>query len=601
MIPKDIPIVDAAFKDDTPVNTVKRIKKILKAYGIETEEKWNESGVPSCFSLRVGVYGTDFGTNGKGVTKEFAFASAYGELMERLQLGKIFREDQQKDDNLGSSDLVDAKVPAKELLEKNRNWYTLLSKKVLAQTGLEVSEENILSRCSDKNGNVSVTSFYCINTQTMEYFPTALLNSVYITNGCAAGNTMEEAIVQAISEIVERNTSMRILTEGISIPEVPEEVLRGYKISYQIISFLRSNGFQVTVKDCSLGTKFPVVCVCLVDRKTGKYHTHFGAYPNLEIALQRTLTETFQGRNIQKVAQFENFVRNNSAASMGNHFNQLVRGSSEKKAEFFVAAAAPYETQSGFAGADNTELLGECIQFLHQQGHDILVRDYSCLGFPTYQVIVPGYSEVFVHRISDQHNDLRHQKYVEKVLRNPAAATIEEIMGFMMNLSQAAKRQLSPAPFSKQANLPAQLNNWEEALFMNATMAYLHYKLGRKEDTAKYLDRMIAGSPEPDQEYLICVKRYLTLSADHYDEETIRKVLEYFHQPQTVQRLYTMISMNENLLSEFVLHCDQNCDSSCLLYEACKKKQTDVLKRLILEKQHQIDQTLLKERLSQFC
>ena len=78
---------DADFKDEKPVATVCRIKQILQALGIETREQWFDSSVPYCYSLRVSVVGTTFGVNGKGLTREFALASGYGELMERLQLG----------------------------------------------------------------------------------------------------------------------------------------------------------------------------------------------------------------------------------------------------------------------------------------------------------------------------------------------------------------------------------------------------------------------------------------------------------------------------------------------------------------------------------
>ena len=94
MTDNNIPVIDTMYKDDSPINTVNRIKNILNDYGIKTIERWNDSGVPYCYSLRVSVFGTVFGVNGKGVTKEFALASGYGELMERLQLGRVFKGDQ---------------------------------------------------------------------------------------------------------------------------------------------------------------------------------------------------------------------------------------------------------------------------------------------------------------------------------------------------------------------------------------------------------------------------------------------------------------------------------------------------------------------------
>lgn len=85
--------VDEKFKDASPVDTVNRIKGILAAQNLSVTEDWFDSNVNNCYSLRVTIDGTKFGTNGKGVTKELANASAHAELMERLQSGLTGRHD----------------------------------------------------------------------------------------------------------------------------------------------------------------------------------------------------------------------------------------------------------------------------------------------------------------------------------------------------------------------------------------------------------------------------------------------------------------------------------------------------------------------------
>lgn len=597
MIPLMPTVLDANFKDDSPMNTVSRIKQILKNCGIETEEKWNESGVPNCYSIRVSVFGTAFGVNGKGVTEEFALASAYGELMERLQLGKIFSADQQKEsthDDIQADKMI---FPAKELLERNRKWYTGYVKMIKDIIGVEMSEEAFLAQYSNQEGNIEVVPFYCVNSSTTEYLPAQLLNAVYTTNGCAAGNSMEEAIVQAISEIVERNFSTRILMEEIAVPDIPEEVLQSFEISYQIITFLRENDFRVTVKDCSLGTKFPVACICLVNQKTGKYHTHFGAYPHFEIALQRTLTEAFQGRNINEIGRFERFVPRNECMNMVNLRNQLVMGASENKPEFFLPAAGPYEKTPGFDGKNNQELLTECIHYFCDLGYDLLIRDYSCLGFPTYQVIIPGFSEAFIYHLNQKPTPSQYTQCTQKVLRNPSAASMEDIMGHMMHLAKLTQKKASQARFSKQVNLPLQLKSHEEQCFVYASMAYLNYTLGRYSETIRYIDKMLASEIDKDVEKLVCIKRYLNLGAEGYTPEMIRKILEYFHRQDTVQQLYTAVSKGENLMDAFVANCDMQCQSTCRLHEICRKKKTDELVHFVNAKQREIDHSIVGKRL----
>ena len=243
-------ITDTTFKDDSPKNTVKRIKGILQEYGIKTEEKWNESGVPNCYSLRVSVFGTVFGTNGKGVTEELALASGYGELMERLQLGRIFKADRQKDAERYTYDMHDGYFSAQELLKKNRNWYSRYIQAAKQRTGTNCTEEALLEQYKDANGKIPCTSFCEINTQSEAYLPTALVNAVYTTNGCAAGNTMEEALVQAISEIVERHVSLRVLQEGIPVPDMPEEVLQSFPVVSEIIGSCQRLLFGNKISGC---------------------------------------------------------------------------------------------------------------------------------------------------------------------------------------------------------------------------------------------------------------------------------------------------------------------------------------------------------------
>ena len=79
--------VDEKYKDCNPETTVKRIRKILDDMQIKVNEYWNESGLENCHSLRLTVADSAIGANGKGVTHDFAAASAYGEFVERFQSG----------------------------------------------------------------------------------------------------------------------------------------------------------------------------------------------------------------------------------------------------------------------------------------------------------------------------------------------------------------------------------------------------------------------------------------------------------------------------------------------------------------------------------
>lgn len=53
------------------------------------------------------------------------------------------------------------------------------------------------------------------------------------------------------------------------------------------------------IKDASLGGQFPVMCVTLMNPRTGGVFASFGAHPSFEVALERSLTELLQGRSFE--------------------------------------------------------------------------------------------------------------------------------------------------------------------------------------------------------------------------------------------------------------------------------------------------------------
>lgn len=586
--------LDADFKDESPLKTVEKIKSILHSHGIRTTEQKLESSVPYCFSLRVTVEGTTFGSNGKGVTEELALASAYGEMMERLQLGYIGMNEAQKDGSYSINDSQNVTRAAKDLYPKNKKWYEAFAGQLRFFTKEEMTADALFAQYADKEGNVVCTPYYCLNTETKEYLPTALRKNIYTSTGCAAGNTPEEALVQAMSEIVERHHLIYMMFHDITPPDIPEEVLKEHKVAYNIITYLRNQGFRVLIKDCSLGEKFPVASVCIIDQKTGRYHTHYGAYPIFEIALERALTESFQGRNIGNIARFCNFrYKQENEFDLNILTKELTTGVSEKLPRFFLETSQfAYNESVGFTGRNNRELLMECLDFFTAQGYDILVRDSSCLGFPTYQVIIPGYSETYAHRFSPKFNDARYGSLAIKTLRNPSAASFEDLLGLMLHISQTGKISKSLRhihSFLTGANLCATISPNEDEYLLHASLAYVSYALGKLDNTVNYLSNMLANCPPSEEEYLLCVKRYLSLSLNKYGKDEIKNILTVFHTPESIEKLYGYIQNGGNPLEPFTLHCDMKCSESCRLYPYCCTARMQELSGIINAKTKEID------------
>ena len=120
-----------------------------------------------------------------------------------------------------------------------------------------------------------------------------------LSNGMSAGNTLVEAQVQCLSEIFERAVKREILEQEMTLPDVPQDVLAKYPNIVEGIKALKAQGFPVLVKDASMGGQFPVMCVTLMNPRTGGVFSSFGAHPSFEVAIERSLTELLQGRSFE--------------------------------------------------------------------------------------------------------------------------------------------------------------------------------------------------------------------------------------------------------------------------------------------------------------
>lgn len=595
----ELNIVDGQFKDNSPLATVAKIKNILKDNNIETYEVWHDTSVPYCYAMSVKVPGTIFSVNGKGLTHDFALASGYGELMERLQMGFINGPNVQKDGDFAFDSTKYELLPAKDLLERNQKWYQLLSDSLKRFTGVTMTPEAIITQYADKDGLLSATPYWNISTNTKEYLPTDMRKRVYATNGCAAGNSPEEAIVQALSEIVERNHQTRIIDECLALPNIPEEVLQKYEVAWNIITFVRENGYKVILKDASLGTGFPVVCACIIDRQTGRYHTHFGAYPIFEIALERSLTESFQGRNIRNITTLENFlVKKQGEYSLASITNEMTMGTWIKTPEFFVGDGhRPFDENVGMTGGNNKELLRQCKEYFSRLGYDILVRDRSCLGFPTYQVIVPGYSEMLIHRLSQKMDDHRYAPYAMRALRDPVTASMQDMLGLVMHLEQMGKFTSNIRGvhgFLRGAKLSADLTHAEEDYFMSAALGYVYWVLGRRSDVISCVEGLISHVDGDKLDYLICLKRYLCLLQTGHSHEDSRRVIEFFHREETAGKLLSCLEQKQNPLADFILRCNLKCNESCKMYGKCFEKRAKEITFMLDEKSQKLDLSALE-------
>lgn len=74
------------YKEVPPKKTINSLKAILLAAGVELNEEWLPQSTAGTFSVRVTLPNSSIGTNGKGMTKDYALASAYAEFLKDFRI-----------------------------------------------------------------------------------------------------------------------------------------------------------------------------------------------------------------------------------------------------------------------------------------------------------------------------------------------------------------------------------------------------------------------------------------------------------------------------------------------------------------------------------
>ena len=392
-----------AGKDLPLEQTIANMSAVLANLGIKIEIASWRNLIPNVWSLHIrDAHSPMCFTNGKGSTKESALASALGEYIERLS-NNHFYAGAFWGDEIANSEFVHY---------PNERWFKPGSKDELPAGILDEYSLTIYnpdgelrgSHLIDTNSGNAQRGICCLpyvrqsDGQTV-YFPSNLIENLYVSNGMSAGNTLAEAQVQCLSEIFERAVKREILEGEIALPDVPQEVLAKYPSILAGIQSLEEQGFPVLVKDTSLGGIYPVMCVTLMNPRTGGVFASFGAHPSLELALERSLTELLQGRSLEGLNDLPAPTFSSEAVTEPNNFVEHFIDSSGIVSWRFFSAKPDYEfVEWDFTGHGEDSNVAEAttlFEILAKLGKESYVATYDQLGAIACRILVPGYSEVY--------------------------------------------------------------------------------------------------------------------------------------------------------------------------------------------------------------
>jgi len=331
--------------------------------------------------LRAGLTGGSFG---KGSSAEQAEASALMEAIERYS--GIFQGDEiraaRRFTDFAPGDAI---LPNDVLLFSDAQYQ--------AQPTSDEDDSHPVPAPFDPSAKVEWSPVWSLRDQRFKYLPTSLLYFFYgspgafhaDSNGCAAGNTIEEAIVQGFLELVERDAYAIWWYNRLQRPEVD---LSHFNDSYvqDLQAQLAATGRRLWVLDITSDLGVPTYVAILHWMQNGQENIEFGSGAHFDprIAMLRTLTEL------------------NQFLSIG-----LMGGGTGEKASLdgvtplrlqdypFLTPSSTVQPGSGWTAGllDNTRRqVDACVDIARRAGLDFLVLNQTRpdVEVSVVRVIVPG-------------------------------------------------------------------------------------------------------------------------------------------------------------------------------------------------------------------
>jgi thioglycine synthase len=370
-------------RSEDPEGTLARIEPLTKRAGITRIADitgLDRIGIPVFSTIRptaengaISIY------NGKGLTPTQARISAIMEGVERysaeLHGDVLVRE--RMDDMLAKGDAID---PRELILP----IYTKMRLKDMPIAWVE-------GRMIEEGKPVMVPA-------SAVFHPYSSVADLQLfrsnTNGLASGNTLPEAILHGLCEVIER--------DAWSLAEVKRKVVSDVSVGQDegllnaTVERFTSKGVEVHLKNLTSDIGMPVIAAAADDvqlQDAGLLTLGIGAHPSPTVAALKALTEVAQSRLTQIHGAREDAVMAEGNRRLGyermKRMNQLWFGK--------AAASMSIEDLENIDQGDVEANIAETVARIHGVGlSSVIAVDLTRkeLGIPVVRVIVPGL-EVF--------------------------------------------------------------------------------------------------------------------------------------------------------------------------------------------------------------
>ncbi|MGB7099815.1 MAG: YcaO-like family protein, partial [Xanthobacteraceae bacterium] len=329
--------------------------------------------------------GLSRGSFGKGSTAEQGEASALMEAIERYS--GVFQGDEIRVMRRFTEFPPGAAIPPNKVLLFSDAQY----RRAQAATGANHTD---IPTPFDRATEIEWSPVWSLRDKRFKFLPTSLLYFFYRgpaayladSNGCAAGNTLEEAIVQGFLELVERDAYAIWWYNRLQRPEV-DLVLFDDGYIRDLQNQFTEIGRRLWVLDVTSDLEIPSFVAVTHWMENGRENIEFGsgAHFDARIAMLRALTELNQFLSIGLLGG-----RKTETSSVGGGGSLRLRDHPFLKPSHKHNATPKLGAKFGRLGTH--EQVNRCVRLAKRKSLDFLVLDQTRadISVPVVRVIVPG-------------------------------------------------------------------------------------------------------------------------------------------------------------------------------------------------------------------
>lgn len=627
------------YKSVDPFTTIGNIRRILEDLKLFTSE-YPYPPTDSFYSCGVFLSDTKIGDlqvgfYGKGMTAQYSLASAYAEFMERLQNGVLFANSYASLFHLKSatekfSDVYRTGDSYRERLESgnmrldfvldpDEKWFTWKEAVKQCQSSLKhifktesLDELSTIMNKHFEDLDILGVPIYNISKGRVEYLPIELIFQTSVSNGMCAGNTPEEAILHGLCEVFERFAVWSIYEKELTPPTIPLEVFQDTDVYGLVKQLEQRHQLKIIIKDCSLAIGLPVIGVLVIDQQQNKYTFNLGGDPSPVVSVQRCLMEMYQGGpNIHYTPIQLSRDPFDPKSGQDKDRDQI-------KSKYFyetlftgtgawpniIFRSTPSYPFNGFEfkeGSNDKEDVRTAIRLTEELGFEVLIRDVSFLGFPSYFVYIPGMSE---GKYGFNRDTVIAKIDFEKIvptLHHLGKADENSLTDLAHTLDQHLDAGL-PFPFEIKRAMLRKGADPLDTLLADIFMMMLFLRIGDHKKGLEYLNRFL-DIPTKDQSHQpqlihFALRDFLHMKNENFQEEEINETMMTLYGEQVTQSVMIEMVNTETLFSRMAIPKCFDCDN-CPNQSICGHFDVLKMSRKLQERQKKaaIDQSRVGELL----